>query len=104
MTDAADRKWVMQQLEAFASMLGKAVAEIENELVRKLRGEIEQLRGEVAQMKAAKPTVSAEGSVLSLRGQMSPEDHAQVKQRTSDIVRLVVAAHDPMTGCRSPLN
>ena len=59
--------WVQRQFESFADMLGAEVAKTQNEIIRKLRAEIDQLRGEVARLKAAKPDISI-GSVTSLRG------------------------------------
>lgn len=74
MTDAADRAWVMRQLDAVTKLIAEEVDRREIELRLAIRAKremleakIEKLQQEVADLKAAKPDVST-GSVTSLRG------------------------------------
>ena len=68
MTDS-DRQWVMQQLEAFADIIGEETAKNESKVAKVLREEIAVLRSEIESLKkASKPDASIAGSVTSLRG------------------------------------
>ena len=58
----------MQQLEAFADLIGEETAKNESKVATVLREEIAVLRSEIESLKkAGKPDVSIAGSVTSLR-------------------------------------
>jgi len=68
---AIERKWVSQQLEAFAAIIGEETGKVDAKLLAKIKtleADVAALRADLEAHKVSKPDINLAGSVTPMRG------------------------------------